>query len=137
MIVSSASEPQISVRAPRPAFVTPPRRAASAGIFAADLANDELLPPRDRQGLVDAAQQDFPVSVAFGAHVSLKSTDCLARNKAVAVHTNKALTELLFQLGERFLEEVLALGGANGDVLQLRLEIDDVLNRDQDDSRTF
>src|SRR5215472_2586549 len=91
MIVSSASEPQISVRGPAPAFVTPRRRAPLAGIFAADLANNELLAPRDRQGLVDAAQQDFPMSVAFSAHVSLKSAVCLARNKAVAVHTNKAL----------------------------------------------
>src|SRR5215470_1719900 len=137
MIVSSASEPQISVRAaPRP-LTRPALPAVLTGIFAANLAHDELLTPRDRQGLSDAAQEDLPMRVTFGTDVPLETANRLPRNEAVAMHADEARPELLLQLGKRFLEQVLALGRADGDVLELRLEVDDLFDWNEDDPRAL
>src|SRR5678815_587584 len=113
MIVSRASDPQISVRGailsrgkglrdrqskPRRAATRPDRQldcdvAGSSRRLAPDFAHDELLPARHRQRLRDAAQQDFPVRVAVGADAALESPDRFARDQAVAMDSNEALPE--------------------------------------------
>ena len=57
-----------------------------------------------------------------------------ARDQAVAMHAHEALAVLLLEPRERLLDQVLALGGAHGHVLQLRLEVDHVVHRDEVDA---
>src|SRR6185369_7493240 len=160
MIVSRASDPQISVRGAilgsrkglldreskprllRQAVSRADREfdrevAGSSRRLAADFAHDELLPARHRQRLGDAAQQDFPVRVAVGADAALESPDRFARDQAIAMDANEALPEFLLEAGQRLLEQELAIRGPDGDVLELCLQIDDFLDRHQHDPRSF
>src|SRR6202521_387634 len=95
MMVSSASEPQMSVRG---ADLT-----ESGIVLTADIADNELLAPRYRQGLGHVAQEHFPVRIALGAHVSLEAADRVARHQAISMHADEARAEFLFELGKRFL----------------------------------
>src|SRR5258706_4796564 len=129
MMVSSASDPQMSVRgADRP---------ESGIVLAADLADDELLAPRHRQRLGHVAQEHFPVRIAVGANVSLEAADRVAGHEAISMHAHEARTEFLFELRKRFLEQILAIRRPDRDVLELRLEIDDFLDRHEYDARTL
>src|SRR5205809_2857894 len=114
MMVSSASDPQINVRGAG--------RTESGIALAADFADDELLAPRHRQRLRHVAQKHFPMRIALGAHVSLEAANRIARHQAIAMDAHEARAEFLFELGERFLEQIFAVGGPDRDVLELRLE---------------
>src|SRR5439155_6107605 len=91
-------------------------------VLAPDFADDELLASRYGQCLRHVAQQHFPVRVAFRAHVALEAADRIACHEAITMHAHEARTELLFQLGQGFLEQVFAIRGADRDVLELSLE---------------
>src|SRR6266498_2362399 len=129
MMVSSASDPQISVRGAD--------RTKSGIVLAADLADDELLAPRHRQRFGHVAQEHFPMRIALGAHVSLEAANCIARHEAISMHAHETRAEFLLELGERFLEQIFAVGRPDRDVLELRLEIDDFLDRHEHDARTL
>ena len=53
------------------------------------------------------------------------------------MHAHEARSEFLFETGKRFFQKELAVAGANGDVLELGLEIDDFLDGDEDHARAF
>src|SRR5437667_8860799 len=110
---------------------------ASRRRVTADFPNDKLLSTRDGQRFRHIAQEHFPMGIAIGSHAPLEATDGATRDEAIAVDAHETRTRFLFQLGERFLEQELAVGRAYGNVLELRLEINDFLDRHQHDSRTL
>src|SRR2546427_6686712 len=110
---------------------------ASRRRVTADFPNDKLLSTRDGQRFRHIAQQHFPMGIAIGSYAPLEATDGLARDEAIAVDAHKTRTKFLFQLSKRFLEQELAICRTYGDVLELRLEIDDFLDWHQHDARTL
>jgi hypothetical protein len=52
----------------------------------------------------------------------------------IAMNSHKSLTEFSLQGGERILDQVFPLTRSNGDVLELRLEVDHLLDRNQHQS---
>ncbi len=67
----------------------------------------------------------------------LEAADEVARDEAIAVDAHEARAELLFEPRQRFLEQVLALRRADRDVLELGLQIDDFVDRDEHDARAL
>ena len=138
-----AQRSRVQCSAPRNAQGLVPRvrsrsaasRSAAAGDsclrVSADFANDELLPARHRQCLVDTPKQDFPVCVAVGADTPLEAANRLARDQAVAMNAHEARAEFLLQPGQRLFEQEFTISGSDRDVLQLRLEINDFLDGHQ------
>ena len=159
MMVSNASEPQINVRMEPPEATGNAESTATARAVAAT-ENDECRAsgrqaacpfiasrPMSRttncwrrdtgSGFDDAVQQHFPVRVAVVVDAPLEAADVVARDEAIAVDADEARTELVLEPRQRFLEQVLALRGADRDVLELGLQIDDVLDRHQHDARAL
>src|SRR6185437_4370197 len=141
MMVSNASEPQIRVRigagagrdrAQCSAAMAQPsptmrervvrlrakrlRRRGAVHRFASDFTDDVLLASRHRQRLGDAVQQHFPVRIAVVVRAPLESADEIARDEAVAMHADESRAEFLLEARQRFLEQILALRGADRDV---------------------
>src|SRR5512142_1443321 len=113
------------------------RRLRGLRLLAPDLAHDVLLAPRDGERLPDALQHDFPVRVALVADAALEPADRVACDEAVAVDADETRAELLLEARQRLLEQVLALRRADRDVLELGLEVDDLVERNQDDARAL
>src|SRR5207244_3340961 len=129
MMVSNASDPQISVRA---ALML--RRLQSRRRLAAYFANDELLPAGHGQRFGYVTQQNFPVRVAVGRDAALEATNRLTGDEAITMDAHEPWTKFLLELGQRFLEKVFALAGSNGDVFEFRFQIDHIIDRDQHDA---
>src|SRR3982751_6931343 len=75
--------------------------------------------------------------IAVVAHTPLEAPHMLARDDAIAVDTNEARAEFVFETCQRFFEQEFALACTNRDVLELSLQVHDVFNRYQDDARTL
>ena len=78
-----------------------------------------LLPAADRQQFIQAFQLDHPAAALTFLATLLEAFDRLFRHQAVAMDAHEARGKLLFQRGERFLEQIFMLGGAHRDVFQL------------------
>src|SRR5262249_44309068 len=102
-----------------------------------NLPDDKLLTAGDGQRLRHASKQHLPVRIAVGADATLESAYGAARNEAVAMDPHESRPEFLLQPGERFLEQILPVGGAYGDVLELGLEIHHLVERNQHDPRAL
>src|SRR2546425_10729745 len=75
--------------------------------------------------------------IALRAHPPLETTYRFARHETVAMYAHKTRSELLFQPGQRLFQQKLAVAGADGDVFELRLEIDDFLDGDEHHARAL
>jgi hypothetical protein len=101
-----------------------------------ELAHDVILPARDGEAFVQALQHDDPMPFALVDH-ALEPADRRACDQAIAVDAHELGGEFLLQAGERFLQQVLPRGRAHGDVLQLRLEEQDLVGWNQVDATAF
>src|SRR5579862_6315265 len=96
---------------------------SSIRLPAPELADKMLLPAADRKPLRHAAQHDLPVRIAILGRLALEPFDQRARDETVAMDAHEALAEFLLQLGQRLLEQVLALDRADRQVLEFGLEV--------------
>src|SRR5499427_2478704 len=89
------------------------------------------LPAAHRELLIETFQHDRPPDFAFGLDASLESAYQPSGHQAIAVDAHENAAELLLDLGEGFLDEVLAVARAQRDILELRPEVDHLRYRDQ------
>src|SRR5262249_15437761 len=91
----------------------------------------------ERQRLRDVAQQHLPARLPVRSRPALEAAYVGAGDETVAVDAHEAVAVLLLQLGQGLLEQVFARRGAYGDVLELGLQVDDLVDRHEEHARAL
>ena len=73
----------------------------------------------------------MPLRFGFLGAELFKTGDRLTRDQRTAMQANEALGKLFFQLGQRFVEQVLAAGSARRHVLEVGFQVENVGQRNQ------
>src|SRR3569832_1306191 len=91
-----------------------------------------ILSPTDHQPFIQTVQTQEETNNNTRQLADFPNTR--SRNQAVAVDAQERVAPFAFQAGERFFDLVFTGGRAHGDVLELRLEVEDIRDGDQHDT---
>ena len=126
---STASQPACAIPAERGRTV-PPRTQPPALRRACPVAGQRRphrrhLAPRHRQPLVQRRHAHGPaVGVGLGfVAAQLQFADGTPRHQRIAVDADEGVAQALLQFGERLVEHITVLGGTQGDVFLLGLQV--------------